>query len=285
MNISFRKPDCLLVRVGELALKSPPVQRRMFGILLNNIRTGLAAKKIEFKFEIMPNRIYIYTSDIRRTVAVLKKVFGIVSVSPAWVCHSHLDEIKLLAVDIAEKVLKLGPQSSFAIRPQRVGRHRFTTRTIAEEAGAAVKRVTGAAVDLSEPDHKLFIECRSRKTYIYTEKIPCAGGLPLGSAGRAIALVDSGEDVLAAWLAMKRGCELVLLTNAKPLAAKLRAWHIGRKMQTHATETISKVAEQKGVKVVIVANTKQLSVTGLVVLQPTVGWTHAEKAALAVRIG
>lgn len=290
----FRQPDCLLIRVGELALKSEPVQQRMFSMLLDNMRAAL--KGIEFRFELMPNRIFVFTPEIKKATKKLQKIFGIVSVSPAWVCHSHLDEIKVLAVDVAEKVLKLGPLKAFAIRPHRVGKHPFSKRTIAEEAGAAVKRVTGAPVNLSKPDVELFIESRSRKTYIYSEKIPCAGGLPLGSSGRAVAIIDGTESAVAAWLIMKRGVEMVMFAKkeARPLVAALRRWHVGRKLRIYKMEELGKLAEivQKGkiqavVGPAIVAKkiSATISTANLVLLQPTAGWTAGEIRATAAKMG
>lgn len=290
----FRPPDCLLVRVGELALKSEPVQRRMFGMLLDSARAAL--KGIDFRFEIMPNRVFVFTPEIKKAIQRLKRVFGIVSVSPAWVCHSYLDEIKVLATDIAVNVLKLGPRKSFAIRPHRVGRHPFTKRAIAEEAGAAVRRVTEARVNLSKPDIEVFIEARSRKSYIYTEKIPAAGGLPLGASGRAAAIVDNLEAAVAAWLAMKRGVELTVFAAlpAKGFVAALRRWHVGRKLRLYSIEELSKMAEivQKNKIQAVIGPAKvkksfekRISATGLPLLQPTAGWTAKEVLTTAAKAG
>lgn len=290
----FKQPDCLLVRVGELALKSESVQRRMFSMLLDNMRAAL--KGVNFKFELMPNRIFVFTLEIKKATKKLQKVFGIVSVSPAWVCHSDLDEIKVLAVDVAEKALKLNPRKSFAIRPHRVGRHPFTKRAIAEEAGAAVKRVTGARVNLSKPDVEIFIECRSRKTYIFMEKIPCAGGLPLGVSGRAIAIINGPDAAVSAWLMMKRGVELIVLANrrSRRLVTALKRWHVGRKMLARRTEGFAEfkeLAEKEKIHAVITgcrmpARLKaKLAASELLVLRPTAGWSPRQVAETAARAG
>ncbi len=290
----FKKPDCLLVRVGELALKSDPVQKRMFSMLLDNMRAAL--KGVKFKMEIMRNRIFVYTPDIKKATKRLQKVFGIVSVSPAWICRSDLDEIKVLASDIAKKALKLNPKKSFAIRPHRVGVHPFTTRSIAEEAGAAVKRVTNGKVNLSRPDIEMFIEVRSTKAYIFAEKIPCAGGMPLGSSGRAAAIIDGLEAVVAAWLIMKRGVEMIFFTKstAKKSASVLKSWHIGRKPYFYSLdkiERLSDIAQKSRIRVIIgpakVAKDlqKTISTAGFCLLQPTIGWTETEIAKSSAKVG
>ena len=67
-------------------------------------------------------------------------------------------------------------------------------------------------LDLSNPEFRLFIEVRDDKTYIFHEKIPGPGGLPIGTQGRMIALVSSGIDSpVATYLMMKRGCDITIL--------------------------------------------------------------------------
>ncbi len=220
----MRDSECILVRLGEIALKSPQVQRRMFAILLQNMRAALEG--LEYRIETNPNRIFIYTKQIPEAVERAKKVFGVTSVSPAWTCFSGLNDIRMLASDIAVEVLKLTEKNSFAIRAHRVGRHKFSSKEIMEEAGAAVKRVTGAGVNLAKPDYEIQIEARSRRTYIFVEKIPAVGGMPVGASGGIVSVVDNPFDAVAAWLMMKRGCAIMAVTSDESagIAGKLVGW-------------------------------------------------------------
>lgn len=220
----MRPLECVLVRLGEIALKSPQVQRRMFGMLLDNMRAALDG--LEYNMETNPNRIFIYTKQIGEAMERIKKIFGVTSVSPCWTCFSGLNDIRMLASDIASDILKLTEKNSFAIRAHRVGRHKFSSKEIMEEAGAAVKRVTGARVNLAKPEKEINIEARSRKTYIFVEKIQAAGGMPVGVSGGIIAVMEDPFDAAAAWLMMKRGCEVLVLVNDEnnELAEKLKEW-------------------------------------------------------------
>ncbi len=220
----MRDPECVLVRLGEIALKSPQVQKKMFAILMQNMRAVLEG--LEYSMETNPNRIFIYTKQIPEAVERARKVFGVTSVSPAWTCFSGLNDIRMLASDIASDVLKLNEKKSFAIRAHRVGRHKFSSKEIAEEAGAAVKRVTGAKVDLTKPDHEIQIEARSRKTYMFVEKVIAVGGMPVGASGGIVSSIENSFDAAAAWLMMKRGCEILAITSGEDteLAEKLREW-------------------------------------------------------------
>ncbi len=225
--------DCILLRVsGELSLKSEQVRPRFFEILVRNVKKALNKAKIKYKLETNPSRIFVYTHEIQRASRRLVKIFGISSLSPAWSCPSRIDEISLLTSDIATEVLKLNSSKSFALRARIAGRHKnFSLKSLVDEVGGAVKRVTNAKVDLTTPDEEIFIECRSRRTYVFLRKIKAVGGLPLGTGGKACALVYSPEDVVAAWLVMRRGNPLTIYTNNHEYEEILRNWHIGEKVQ------------------------------------------------------
>ncbi len=239
----MRPPECILVRLGEIALKSPQVQRRMFAILLQNMRAALDG--LEYSMETNPNRIFIYMKQIPEAIGRARKVFGVTSVSPCWTCFSGLNDIRMLVSDIASDVLKLTEKDSFAIRAHRVGRHRFSSKEIAEEAGAAVKRVTGAKVDLTKPDYEIQIEARSRKTYVFVEKFPAVGGMPVGASGGIVSIIENPADVAAAWLMMKRGCEIMAVASedSAELIEKLRAWDSQMSVQTYERGILDKAAE------------------------------------------
>lgn len=107
---------------------------------------------------------------------------------------------------------KFNPEKPFAVKCRRVGTHDFSSREMAGFCGAAVIELTNAPVDLSNPEFKLFIEVREDKTYIFHDKIPGPGGLPIGTQGRMVALVSGGIDSpVATYLMMKRGCDITIL--------------------------------------------------------------------------
>ena len=157
----FKKPDCIIIRIDYGA---------NYRSVRNIVREKLEENNIKFNIETNPNRVFVFTEDIEKAILILKETKGIPSLSPAWSSFPGLNEKKLLAADIAEKILDLGEKKTFALRVRRAGRHKFTSKIIAEEVGGAVKRVTCASVRLKNPDKELFIECRSRTTYIFTEK-------------------------------------------------------------------------------------------------------------------
>lgn len=111
---------------------------------------------------------------------------------------------------------------SFAIRARRAGTHDFTSRDVAIACGNAVFQKVNKTikVDLDCPDVEIFVEMRQDKAYVFTESIKGVGGLPMGTQGRMVALISGGIDSpVAAWLMMKRGCEIVpLYLNNEPFS-------------------------------------------------------------------
>lgn len=181
-------------------------------------------------------RIYVQTSD-ERAPSTISRVFGVVSVSPAYSVSPEISEISELAVGIA---LRHSPKS-FAIRARRAGGE-IPSERIAVEVGASVQRATGADVDLEDPDLEIFVEARPDRALVFTEVVRGVGGLPLGSQSRMLALISGGIDSpVAAWLIMRRGCPVSLLHfDASPyadsreqvirLAEILQSWTSGRRL-------------------------------------------------------
>ena len=74
----------LLLRYGEISLKSDKVRRRFEKQLEVNIKYVLDKEKIAYKIERLPlqGRFFIHTDSIEETAKILSEVFGIVSISP-----------------------------------------------------------------------------------------------------------------------------------------------------------------------------------------------------------
>ena len=196
----------VLVRYGELALKSEPVRRRFERRLVSNM--NLALKGLRYLMRRERGRIFVDTSSPTSITKRLTKVPGIVSVSPSIRVAASMDEIRSAAIKTAKKIL--GPGLSFALRTSRVGKHPFSSKDVNVEVGSAIlSEIRGARVDLSSPDREIFVEIREKDAYVFAESVDGVGGLPVGTQGRAVALLTgSCNDVFAAYLMMKRGCSV-----------------------------------------------------------------------------
>lgn len=203
----------VLVRYGELALKSPAVRREFEQRLRGLILRAMHHDGIEGTVTEDHGHFYVHTADPTKAVPVVCRIFGVVSVSVADVLPTDLDELSKRVVEVAQEI---PDQSSFAIRARRTGTHPFTSHDVDVRLGADVMRAHGGRglrVDLTHPGREIAVEIRGPKTYIYMERHAGPGGFPLGVAGRIGAFVDGTRGALGAWLLMKRGCKVYTVSS------------------------------------------------------------------------
>jgi thiamine biosynthesis protein ThiI len=205
--------DVILVRYGELSLKSTYVRKYFESTLVRNIKKALILENISHSITKERGRIYLSTTEISKSIIVLSRIFGIVSFSPAVQTTSDMEDMSMLALQLTKNILT--NEKSFAIRATRVGTHTYSSQQVAVHIGNDIVKATHAGVDLSNPDIELFIEIRNKKSFLFTEKINGVGGLPLGTQGRILALIENSSSLLAAWYLMRRGCNVVIVNMKK----------------------------------------------------------------------
>ncbi|MCI4337034.1 MAG: THUMP domain-containing protein [Thermoplasmata archaeon] len=216
-------PALFLVRYGELALKSPPVRREFEQTLRRNILDQFVAAGALCRLRSDHGHFYVETDEREPAVSILSRVFGVTSVSEAV-------EIPTERAAITSGVLAMGdgrltPGRSFAVRARRTGQHPFTSQELARDLGGDILERwpdRQLHVDLDHPEVELFVEVRGPRTYLYTDRRRGPGGLPLGVAGRVVALVDGPRGALGAYLMMKRGCRCAVVAVTDPAAEPLR---------------------------------------------------------------
>jgi thiamine biosynthesis protein ThiI len=220
----------LLVRFGEIALKSRFVRRQLRDRLVANIQDLFAAEGVECITDSDEARVYVYADDVARARSILTRVFGVVSISPA--AETHADLASLQEAVLSEAKGSVASGKTFALRTRRVGSHPFTSQDLARELGDVVRRAhPGARVNLSRPDVEIYIEVRQNRGFVFREIWPGPGGLPLGSQGRGLAVVKDREGMVAAWMGMKRGCRIaVAAAPREPLVEPLRRWDVRLKV-------------------------------------------------------
>ncbi|MBU1120457.1 hypothetical protein KJ660_01115, partial [Candidatus Micrarchaeota archaeon] len=117
----------LLRPASEISLKSYFVKTFFLKKLLNSIKT--TAKHNSLKIKVLkrtPGMILIQSPDPKKAVKLLKRIFGIASVSVAEKTNAkNMEEIKNLVLVYAKK--ELGKGDSFALRVNRLGEHEFTS--------------------------------------------------------------------------------------------------------------------------------------------------------------
>src|SRR2546422_4220076 len=216
----------LLVRCGELPLKRRFVRRQLRDRLVANIQDLFAGEGVECITEADEARVYVHVDNVAKARAILGRVFGIVSISPATEAHADLDSLR--KVVLSEAFRALSPGQSFALRPRRVGTHPFTSQDLGRELGEEIRRAhPDVRVNLTRPDVEIHVEVRHNRAFAFREIWAGPGGLPLGSQGRALAVVRDEAGMVAALMGMKRGGRVAVVSSGGGgLCEPLRKWDI-----------------------------------------------------------
>jgi thiamine biosynthesis protein ThiI len=203
--------DTVLVRYGEIGIKSEQVRRKYEELLIKNIKAMLEAEKVQYETILQERgRIYVKSQD-PHAASIVSRVFGVVSTSPVVVTGPTIEEAAKVAAAIGKEVIKEG--ESYAINGRRAFAHPFTSQDIGRLCGDAVFYAVEdrhPRIDLKHPDHEIFVEIREDHSYIFTDIAKGVGGMPLGSQGKMVAMISGGIDSpVATWLMMKRGCDII----------------------------------------------------------------------------
>lgn len=206
MNLENYQGPGMALRFGELFLKGR--NRRLFEeALYKNVQRVIASRE-NLKAWRAHGRIFVLGANDADIVARLKNVFGIASISPVYFCSKNIDEIKKMALELADR--RPRKTETFRISARRSDKKfPYTSTEIGRIVGAAVVERTGLGVDLEEFDFSVGVEVGPDWTFLWSETFRGAGGLPVGTSGRALLLLSGGIDSpVAGHFMQKRGLSL-----------------------------------------------------------------------------
>ena len=205
--------EVILARIGEITLKG--MNRGKFEQrLMDNIRRRLRALG-RFNIEQRQSRLWIETNessvDQRTIMNHIASIFGVVSVSPAWIFDGGMPEVYEKAKEYAGNILADGRPRSFKIEGRRSDkRFPLTTPEICTLVGEQLLLSFPdlLRVDVHQPDFTIYVEIREHLV-IYSEIIKGHKGLPVGTGGRGMLLLSGGIDSpVAGYMMASRGMEL-----------------------------------------------------------------------------
>lgn len=209
-EISSTVFDCVLIHYGELGLKG--LNRPLFEKkLIENIVRALDGLEYE-KIRKMQGRIILELkeqSDKSKIEESLKKVFGV-----AWFAFCFTTEATLENIEeLVGKRFQLTAGEKIKVAAKRADKTLpFTSMDVNRELGAYLVKRFKVKISLKEPQKEIFVELAKGKAYIFDEKSKGLYGLPAGVSGKVLHLLSGGIDSpVAAWLLMKRGCEVAFL--------------------------------------------------------------------------
>jgi len=204
--------EYIICHYNEIGLKGG--NRKFFEEkLIENIKKSISNDFFK-KIKRISGRIIIELNDLTKIQkeeirSGLERIFGLAYFCFAQGVKQELKEIR----EVAKKMLIQKEFNSFRVSVQRSNKNfPFTSVETEKQIGAFVLEEFKKRVDLTNPEITLFIEIVEDYGFLYTEKIQGPGGLPVGTAGRAICLLSDGIDSpVAAWQMMKRGLEIVFI--------------------------------------------------------------------------
>ncbi|SFB24716.1 thiamine biosynthesis protein ThiI [Acetitomaculum ruminis DSM 5522] len=201
-----------LIKYGEIGVKGK--NRYLFeNALLNQIRYALAKVDGEFEVTKEQGRVYVEVIgeyDYLDTVDALKRVFGIAAICP--VVHVEDSGKEALFEDVKKYIKETYGQKEHTFKVNvRRARKDYPIKSMELNAMIGeqiLEAFENMKVDVHNPEIMLNIEIR-KKIYIYSEEIKGPGGMPVGTAGKAMLLLSGGIDSpVAGYMVSKRGVEI-----------------------------------------------------------------------------
>ena len=229
------KQELILIKVGEIALKG--LNRRTFeDVLMKNIKRHLAPLG---KFEVRSAQSTIYVRPLEEGVDLddacerVGKVFGIAAYSRACMAKKDMDDINRTAAEYLKEALE--EASTFKVEAKRSDKA-FPLKSpaiCAETGGYLLERFPNLDITVT-------VEIRDFGAYVRGEAERGAGGIPVGTGGKAAVLISGGIDSpVAAWMMAKRGVELTAVHFASPPYTSERA-------EEKVKELLARVSEYSG---------------------------------------
>jgi len=200
----------LSVSVGEIALKG--LNRRYFeDKLISQLKSSL--KEVQHgRIYKEQGKIYIESDgdDLEEIINRVKKIFGIVHISPCIRVAKDIEKLKKAVIEVMRNKKEEGSVKTFKVETNRVDKQ-FPLKSpeVSRQMGAVIlKNVEGLSVDVNNPDIYVYIDIKGH-IYVYTDKIKGYGGLPVGTNGKGLLLLSGGIDSpVAGFLMAKRGVEI-----------------------------------------------------------------------------
>lgn len=218
--------EIILIKNGELALKG--LNRCNFeDTLIKNIKRRL---KDLGETEIRKSQSTIYIEpksegyDFEEALFRVGRIFGIAGFSRACVCEKTVEDILFRSPEYLKSVME--NIKTFKVEAKRADkRFPLTSPEICREVGATLlEKYPHLSVDVHNPDRVVYVEIRDYAAYVRAEQLKGAGGLPVGTAGKASILISGGIDSpVAAWTMAKRGLRLNAIHFASPPYTSPRA--------------------------------------------------------------
>lgn len=198
-----------LIKYGEIAIKGK--NRYLFEeALVSQIKYALKEAEGEFKVRRLQGRIYVDALgeyDYDEVMEKLTHVFGIVGICPVVLVEDK--GFDALAKDVIDYMDRVYPDKNITFKVHARRARKNYPMTSMEVNAALGEKILEAfpeiKVDVHNPQVLLSVEIRE-EINIYSVEVKGAGGMPVGTNGRAMLLLSGGIDSpVAGYMIAKRG--------------------------------------------------------------------------------
>ena len=218
--------EILLLKLGELVLKG--LNRKNFEhVLLKRIQYALLDLG-EFEIKLAQSTITVTPQsdfvDLQEAAERVSKIFGLAAFSRASVTEKDMDSIKRSCA--ADLNGELECAKTFKVEAKRSDKKfALNSPQICTEVGEyLLEHYPHLTVDVHNPDCIVYVEVRDYAAYVRGRALQGAGGIPVGTGGKAAVLISGGIDSpVASFMLAKRGVELTAVHFASPPYTSERA--------------------------------------------------------------
>lgn len=234
--------EIILLKLGEIVLKG--LNRKNFeDKLLRCVRRRLA-KVGTFQVRSAQSTIYVEPQyddiDMDEAAECVSRIFGVAAYARACVAEKDLEKMKAAAAEYLADTLE--GCRTFKVEAKRSDKKfPYTSPQIsAEMGGYLLEKFPHLTVDVHQPDVIVTVEVRDFGAYVRAGLERGAGGIPVGTGGKACVLISGGIDSpVAAYMMAKRGLELMAVHFASPPYTSERA-------EEKVAELLQRVARYSG---------------------------------------
>ncbi|MDE6780609.1 MAG: tRNA 4-thiouridine(8) synthase ThiI [Ruminococcus sp.] len=211
--------EIVLVKYGEMVLKG--LNKKSFeDMLTKNIKRRLKSLG-QFRITSAQSTTYITPLDddidLEEVVDRVGKIFGIAALCRACVCEKDFWDITAKSLEYLDEVLSNA--KTFKVNAKRSDKA-FPMKSpeiCTELGGILLEKFPNLTVDVKNPEVTVTVEIRDTNAYVHAENIKGAGGLPVGSSGKAMLLLSGGIDSpVAGYMMAKRGVHIAAIHYVSP---------------------------------------------------------------------
>ena len=206
--------EMILLKLGELVLKG--ANRHTFE---DKLKSNIARRLRPLgKFRVYTRQSTTYVEpmedscDMDAAWEAMKKVFGVVGLSRARACEKDKDAILKACHEYLDDRLRTA--RTFKVETRRADKtFPMTSIQLSQYVGGELDELyPNLQVDVHHPELTVYVEIRDYAAFVHANPEPGAGGLPVGTSGRALSLLSGGIDSpVASWMMAKRGVALEMV--------------------------------------------------------------------------